>query len=135
MGKREEKKPEVDARLKKRDKKRRPGPGYGIVDVLACPPISTFHYELVVGNGIGDDAVEDAQEAFRRAWQARSEKAHEAASRRPETTSRNCEVVEHRVVGPFSSNQDWRIDVDADPKTATTWCWVGYQAITFCRPS
>ena len=26
-------------------------------NVLACAPVSRFHYELVVGNGIGEDAV------------------------------------------------------------------------------
>jgi hypothetical protein len=129
MGRREDKRPE------KRDKKRKDTPRHGIVDVLACPPLARFHYELVVGNGIGADAVEDAQEAFRRAFEARVQKAHEAASRPPESGVHDCEVVEHRIIGPFSSQQDWRIDSDSEPMTATTWCWVGYESITFCRPA
>jgi hypothetical protein len=134
MGKKEEKRLDADLKPRKRDKKRKDGPRHGIVDVLACAPIAKFHCELVVGNGIGDDAVEDAQEAFRRAFEARREKAHEAASRHPENGTTVCEIVEHRVIGPFASTQDWRIDTDAEPMTATTWCWVGYESITFCRP-
>jgi hypothetical protein len=135
MGKKEEKKLDVDLKSRKRDKKRKDAPRHGIVDVLACAPVAKFHCELVVGNGIGEDAVEDAQEAFRRAFEARRQKAHEAASRQPENAAKECEVVEHRVIGPFSSAQDWRIDVDAEPMTAMTWCWVGYESITFCRPA
>ena len=37
--------------MKKREKKKKSGARHGIVDVLACPPICTFHYELVVGKG------------------------------------------------------------------------------------
>ena len=132
MGKKEERR--LDP-ARKRDKKRKDAPRYGIVDVLACAPIAKFHCELVVGNGIGEDAVEDAQEAFRRAVEARREKAHEAASRHPDSGTTVGEIVEHRVIGPFSSAQDWRIDTDAEPMTATTWCWVGYESITFCRPT
>jgi hypothetical protein len=128
MGRKEDKRPD------KRDKKRKDGPRHGIVDVLACPPLARFHCELVVGNGIGADAVEDAQEAFRRAFEARRQKAHEAAARPPEHGGAHCAVVEHRVIGPFSSQQDWRIETDVEPMTATTWCWVGYESITFCRP-
>ena len=136
MGKREEKKLDADGKVRKREKKKKEGgPKRGIVDVLACPPIARFHSELVVGNGIGDDAVEDAQEAFKRAWEARRQKAYEAASRPPENGGRDCAVVEHRVIGPFNSAQDWRIDADAEPMTAMTWCWVGYESITFCNPS
>jgi hypothetical protein len=135
MGKKEEKRLELDNRPRKRDKRRKDGPRHGIVDVLACAPIAKFHCELVVGNGIGEDAVEDAQEAFRRAFEARRQKAHEAASRQPENGPTEYEVVEHRVIGPFSSAQDWRIDIDAEPMTAMTWCWVGYESITFCRPA
>ena len=134
MGKKEDRRLELDSKPRKRDKKRKDGARHGIVDVLACAPIAKFHCELVVGNGIGEDAVDDAQEAFRRAFEARRQKAYEAASRQPENGSAEYEVVEHRVIGPFSSAQDWRIDVDAEPMTAMTWCWVGYQSITFCRP-
>ena len=75
------------------DKKKKEvtGPKRGIVDVLHCPPIGKFYYELVVGNGIGDDAVEDALEAFKRAWESRRQKAHEAANQdveRPARTAR-----------------------------------------------
>ena len=73
-----------------------------------CPPIGRFYYELVVGNGIGDDAVEDALEAFKRAWETRRQKAHEAASQDVERPGKDCEVAEHLVVGPFSSPQDWK---------------------------
>jgi hypothetical protein len=135
MGKKEEKKPDADLKVRKRDKKKKDSARHGIVDVLACAPVARFHCELVVGNGIGEDAVEDAQEAFRRAFEARRQKAHEAASRQPENGAKDCEVVEHRVIGPFASSQDWRIDVDADPMTAMTWCWVGYESITFSRPA
>lgn len=135
MGKKEEKKLDADLKVRKRDKKKKDSARHGIVDVLACAPVAKFHYELVVGNGIGEDAVEDAQEAFRRAYEARRQKAHEAASRQPENGAKECEVVEHRVIGPFSSAQDWRIDIDAEPMTAMTWCWVGYESITFSRPA
>jgi len=135
MGKRVDKKLDADTKLKRREKKKKAsGPRRGIVEVLACPPLARFHYELVVGNGIGADAVEDAQEAFKRAWEARREKAQDAASRQPDNPTKDCGVAEHRVVGPFSSAQDWRIESDAEPMTAMTWCWVGYQSITFFSP-
>ena len=134
MGRKEERKLDSEAKLKKREKKRKEGaPKRGIVDVLNCPPVARFHYELVVGNGIGDDAVEDALEAFKRAWEARRQKAYEAA-RAAETPGKDCEIAEHMIVGPFSSAQDWKIDLDAEPMTAMTWCWVGYESITFCKP-
>ncbi len=80
MGKKEERKLDSDAKLKKRERKKKEGaPKRGIVDVLNCPPVARFHYELVVGNGIGDDAVEDALEAFKRAFEARRQKAYDAA--------------------------------------------------------
>ena len=122
--------------VRKRDKKKREGglAKPGIVDVLNCAPVASFRCELVVGNGIGDYAVEDAQGAFKKAFEARRQSALDAANREPEHLDRNCEVAEHRVVGPFSSAQDWKIDSDAEPMTAMTWCWVGYQSIWFCRP-
>jgi hypothetical protein len=127
MGKKEERK-----RVKKKREGGQAKPG--IVDVLHCAPIASFHYELVVGNGIGDYAVEDAQEAFRKAFEARRQSALEAAGREPDNLGKNCEAGEHRVIGPFSSAQDWKIDSDAEPMTAMTWCWVGYQSVWFCRP-
>ena len=98
MGRKEERKLDSEAKLKKREKKRKEGaPKRGIVDVLNCPPVARFHYELVVGNGIGDDAVEDALEAFKRAWEARRQKAYEAA-RAAETPGKDCEIAEHMTV-------------------------------------
>jgi len=135
MGRKEDRRLEGDGKPKKREKKRKDGARQpGIVDVLNCPPVARFHCELVVGNGIGDDAVEDALEAFKRAFEARRQKAYEAA-REAEPVAKDCEVSEHRVVGPFSSAQDWKIDTDSDPMTAMTWCWVGYESITFCKPT
>jgi hypothetical protein len=136
MGKKEERRLDLDVRLKKRDKKRKEGAVRkpGIVDVLNCAPVARFHCELVVGNGIGEDAVEDAMEAFKRAWEARRQKAYEAASQTAEGLGKDCEVAERLVVGPFSSAQDWKIDAEAEPMTAMTWCWVGYESIHFCKP-
>ena len=45
---------------KKRGKKKKGFATLPIEDALACPPSAKFFYELVVGNGIGDDAVNDA---------------------------------------------------------------------------
>jgi len=135
MGKRDERQPDMDMKLGKRERRGKDAPSrHGIVDVLACAPVTRFYYELVVGNGIGPDAVDDAREAFRRAWDLRRQKAFEAASTHPERLGKGCEIAEHRVVGPFSSTPDWRIDLDADPPAAMTWCWIGYESITFCRP-
>ncbi len=136
MGKRDDRRIDMDVKVRKRSKRGKEAmPKHGIVDVLACAPVSRFHYELVVGNGIGEDAVEDAQEAFQRAWEMRRQKAFEAASTHPERLGKDCEIAEHRVVGPFSSTPDWRIELEADPPAAMTWCWVGYESITFCRPA
>jgi len=135
MGKRDDRHTEMDVKVRKRDKRQKEGPPRrGIVDVLACAPVSRFHYQLVVGNGIGEDAVADAQEAFQRAWEVRRQTAFEAAGALPEGLGKDCEIAEHRVVGPFSSTPDWRIDLEADPPAAMVWCWVGYESITFCRP-
>ncbi len=122
-------------KIKKRGKKKRDGGPKGIVDVLSCPPSSHFHYELVVGNGIGDDAVEDALAAFERAWEVRRQKAYEAASQDGEPGSADGVVSERLVLGPFSSRQDWKIDWDAEPMTAMTWCWIGYETIRFFKPA
>jgi len=125
---------ESDVKPKKRGKKRQGGKAKSIVDVLNCPPLSQFHYELVVGNGIGEDAVEDALAAFERAWEVRRQKAYEAATQDQEAPSSDYVVSERLVLGPFSSKQDWRIDWAAEPMTAMTWCWVGYESIRFCKP-
>lgn len=135
MGKKEPRKVDTITAGKRHGKKRRSQESTGIVDVLNCPPLSQFHYELVVGNGIGEDAVEDAAAAFERAWEARRQKAYEAALAGGEPLPPDCVVRERMVLGPFSSKQDWKIDSDAEPKTAMTWCWVGYQCIRFCKPA
>ena len=134
MGKKVVKKPDQDVRIKKRGKKKREGGPKGIIDVLNCPPMSRFYFELVVGNGIGEDAVEDALDAFQRAWEVRREKAYDAAMRNNEQSGKSCVDAEHLILGPFSSRQDWKIDWDAEPMTAMTWCWVGYESIRFSRP-
>src|SRR6476619_2789803 len=126
---------DTDVKIKKHGKKKHAGGPKGIVDVLNCPPLSHFHYELVVGNGIGEEAVEDALAAFERAWEMRRLKAYEAATQDGEPVGTECSVRERMVLGPFSSKQDWKIDGDAEPMTAMTWCWVGYQSIRFCKPS
>jgi hypothetical protein len=126
---------DTDVKSKKRPKKKSFGGPKGIVDVLNCPPLSRFHCELVVGNGIGDEAVEDAIAAFERAWEARRQKAYEAATQDGEQLGSDCIVSERLVLGPFSSRQDWKIDSDAEPMTAMTWCWVGYESIRFCKPA
>jgi len=134
MGKKDERRLDADAKTKKRGKKKRVGGPKGIVDVLGCPPLSRFYYELVVGNGLGEDAVEDALAAFERAWEVRRQKAYEAATRGGDTLGKDCSPAEHVILGPFSSKQDWKIDWDAEPMTAMTWCWVGYESIRFCKP-
>ncbi len=133
--KKELKRIDTDVKVKKHGKKKRAGGPKGIVDVLNCPPLSHFHYELVVGNGIGDDAVEDALAAFERAWEVRRQKAYEAATQDGEQATHDCVISERLVLGPFSSKQDWKIDWDAEPMTAMTWCWVGYESIRFCKPT
>jgi hypothetical protein len=135
MGKKDEKRLDADAKTKKRAKKKRVGGPKGIVEVLNCPPLSRFYYELVVGNGIGDDAVEDALAAFERAWEVRRQKAYDAATQGRETLGKDCAPAEHLILGPFSSKQDWKIDWEAEPMTAMTWCWVGYESIRFCKPA
>ncbi len=135
MGKKDVKKPDADTRPKKSGKKNRVGGPKGIVDVLNCPPLSHFYCELVVGNGIGEDAVEDALAAFERAWEVRRQKAYETATQDGEKAGKDCVGAEHLILGPFSSKQDWKIDSEAEPLTAMTWCWVGYESIRFCKPS
>jgi len=132
MGKKDEKRLDADAKTKKRGKKKRVGGPKGIVDVLSCPPLSRFYYELVVGNGIGDDAVNDAVEAYRRAWESRREKALEAAQKHEHDCGKSCGSGEHLILGPFFGPQDWRVE-DDDPKRATTWSWLGFQSVHFCR--
>lgn len=135
MGRKDEKRIEPTLKAKKRDKKKRDTGPTGIVEVLNCPPVARFYCELVVGNGIGDDAVEDALAAFERAWEVRRQKAHEDATQEPEQPGTECANAEHLILGPLSSKPDWMIDWDAEPMTARTWCWVGYQSIRFYKPA
>ncbi|MEX0958212.1 MAG: hypothetical protein WDZ63_02895 [Burkholderiales bacterium] len=132
MGKKLDRKSDSDGR-KKRGKKKKIF-GSPIEDALACPPSTCVFYELVVGNGIGEHAVEDAAEAYRRAFESRREKALHAANAHGHECGKACRSEEHFVAGPFMSPQDWRVE-DADPVRATTWCWIGYHSIHFCRKS
>ncbi len=122
-----------EPRVKKRGKrKREPRPERpDFVRILASPPVANFHCELVVGNGIGEGAVADALEAFRKATDVRRRKALDTAQEELSRAHPGAAEEEFLIVGPFLSPQDWRIDTDATPMTATTWCWVGYQSIRF----
>jgi len=132
MGKKDNKKPGGDGKGKKRGKKKKGAVSLPIEDALACPPSAKFFYELVVGNGIGDDAVIDAVEAYRRAWESRREKALEAAQKHEHDCGKYCKSGDHLILGPFLGPQDWRVE-DDDPQRATTWSWVGFQSVHFCR--
>jgi hypothetical protein len=132
MGKKDNKKPDGDGKRKKRGKKKKGAVSLPIEDALACPPSAQFFYELVVGNGIGEDAVNDAVEAYRRAWESRREKALEAAQKHEHDCGKYCKSGEHLILGPFLGPQDWRVE-DDDPQRATTWSWVGFQSVHFCR--
>jgi hypothetical protein len=103
-----------------------------IQDALACPPTAKFFHELVVGNGIGENAVEDAVEAYRKAWESRREKALDAAQRHEPEGGKSCSASEHLVLGPFFGPQCWRIE-DEEPQRATTWSWLGFQSVHFTR--
>ncbi|MBK8018736.1 MAG: hypothetical protein IPK20_19900 [Betaproteobacteria bacterium] len=74
MGKKGARK-ESDDSDKKKDKEKggkrraRP-PDLPLMDLVeGCPPHGRLVFEWVVGNGIGDAAVEDAQAAFERAYE------------------------------------------------------------------
>jgi hypothetical protein len=130
MGKKDDKKSGGE-RKKKRGKKHK-GLVLPIEDALACPPSARFFCELVVGNGIGEDAVEDAARAYQRAFESRREKALEEARGHEHECGKGCKSEQHFVTGPLMSPQEWRIE-DQDPVRATTWCWLGYYSIHFCR--
>jgi hypothetical protein len=132
MGKKANKKPDGESKGKKRGKKKKSYATLPIEDALACPPSAKFFYELVVGNGIGEDAVNDAVDAYRRAWESRREKALEAAQKHGHDCGKNCKTGEHLILGPFFGPQDWRVE-DDDPQRATTWSWLGFQSVHFCR--
>jgi hypothetical protein len=131
VGKKGIKKASADSKSKKRGKKKKSTTS-PIEDALACPPTAKFFHELVVGNGIGEHAVEDATEAYRKAWESRREKAFEAAQMHEHEAGKNCNAGEHLILGPFFGPQCWRID-DDDPQRATTWSWLGFQSVHFCR--
>lgn len=132
MGKKGDRKVGADSRGKKRGKKKKTYSTLPIEDALACPPMAKFFYELVVGNGIGDDAVQDALEAYNRARDSRREKALEAAQKHAPECEKACDPGEHQVAGPFFGPQSWRIE-DDDPPRATTWSWLGFQSVHFCK--
>ena len=131
MGKKSIRKTGADGKGKKRGKKKKTT-NSPIEDALACPPTARFFHELVVGNGIGEHAVEDATEAYRKAWESRREKALEAAQKHAHEAGKNCNAGEHFILGPFFGPQSWRIE-DEDPQRATTWSWLGFQSVHFCR--
>ena len=131
MGKKSVKKTGADGKTKKHGKKKKSTTS-PIEDALACPPCAKFFHELVVGNGIGEHAVEDASEAYRKAWESRREKALEAAQKHQQEGGKNCSAGEHLILGPFFGPQSWRIE-DEDPPRATTWSWLGFQSVHFCR--
>jgi hypothetical protein len=132
MGKKDDKK--FDGGHKKKRGKKKKEIGAPIEEALACPPSARFFHELVVGNGIGDNAVEDAAQAYQRAFESRREKALDAARHHEPECGKSCKSGEHFVTGPFMSPQQWRIE-EKDPVRATTWSWLGYYSIHFCRKS
>jgi hypothetical protein len=131
VGKKSIKKSDTDGKGRKRGKKKKSATS-PIEDALACPPTAKFFHELVVGNGIGESAVEDAAEAYRKAWESRREKACAAAHSHEHEGAKNCGAGEHLILGPFFGPQSWRIE-DEDPPRATTWSWLGFQSVHFCR--
>jgi hypothetical protein len=132
MGKKEDKKPDAEGREKKRGKKKKSSDASPIEEALACAPSAKFFWELVVGNGIGENAVEDALEAYGRALDSRREKALAAAQQHVHESGKNCSSTEHLILGPFPSPQQWRIE-NEDPTRATIWSWIGFQSLHFCR--
>ena len=76
--------------------------------------------------------IEDATEAYRKAWESRREKALDSALKHEHEGGKNCGAGEHLILGPFFGPQPWRIE-DKDPQRATTWNWLGFQSVHFCR--
>ena len=63
----------------------------------------------------------------------RQERAERDARMADATTcSKGCTSGRSMVLGPLAGAQQWRIDTDADPITATTWNWIGYVVICDC---
>jgi hypothetical protein len=108
VGKKSIKKSDANGKARKRGKKKKSATSQ-IEDALACPPTAKFFHELVVGNGIGDNAVEDAAEAYRKAWESRREKACTAAQSHEHEGAKHCDAGEHLILGPFFGPQSWRI--------------------------
>ena len=131
MGKKSVKKTGADGKAGKQGKKKKSTTS-AIEDALACPPTAHFFQELVVGHGIGDSAVEDATEAYRKAWESRREKAFHAAQMHEHEGGKHCVAGEHLILGPFFGPQSWRIE-NEDPQRATTWSWLGFQSVHFSR--
>ncbi|HEX4985964.1 MAG TPA: hypothetical protein VFV71_07825 [Burkholderiales bacterium] len=131
MGKKSARKADAGDKPGKRGKKKKYHAS-AIEDALSCPPTAKFFHELVVGNGIGEHAVEDAAEAYRKAWDSRREKALEAAQAHRPDNEKDCGKSEHLILGPFFGPQSWRVEGD-DPQRATTWSWLGFQSVHFCR--
>lgn len=131
MGKKNVSKPDAEGKSKKRGKKKKSAQRSPIEEALACPPSSKLFYELVVGNGIGDDAVADALRAYGRALESRRDKVLAAAQQHVHEFGKNCSS-EHLILGPLSSPQQWRIE-DEDPRRATIWSWIAFQSVHFCR--
>jgi hypothetical protein len=132
MGKKDDKKSGGEYKKKRGKRKKALAPPIEVA--LACPPSARFFYELVVGNGIGDNAVEEAAQAYQRAFESRREKALDEARRHDHECGKGCTSEQHFVTGPLMSPQEWRIE-DQDPVRATTWSWLGYYSIHFCRRS
>ncbi len=134
MGRKSEKNEGDDVVLKKKKRKAddtEPEPL--MLAVQRCPPASRLSFEWVVGNGIGMHAVRDALDAYERALPMRQERAErEARLADSAGCGKGCTSGRALVMGPLSGAQQWRIDTDAEPVTATTWNWVGYVVICDC---
>lgn len=134
MGRKSDRKSaEEDGDRKKKRKERSRGVAELVEAVQGCPPSAGLHFEWVVGNGIGEHAVRDAQQAHARALAARAERAERAARAPASTCHKGCEA-EPVVIGPLHGRQRWDIDAQADPPRATTWSWVGYVGLCDCTP-
>lgn len=134
MGRKSDRKPVDDDSDRKRKRKER-GPGVAelMAAVQGCPPSTRLHFEWVVGNGIGEHAVREAQQAHGRAMVARVERAERAARAPADDCPKGCKA-EPLVIGPLHGRQRWQIDVAADPPRACTWSWVGYIGLCDCTP-
>ena len=131
MGKKDVRKPDDDSKGKKRGKKKKNAQRSPIEEAFADLPSAELFYELVVGNGIGNDAVADALQAYGRALESRRDKALAAAQQHMHEFGKS--GSEHLILGPLSGPQQWRIE-DEDPRRATIWSWVAFQSVHFCRP-